>query len=300
MASKLSNRSAIRAYTCIHLLLWSVAILTGPRSYAQSPDPPTGAVPPSMKHPLVPSHGNDLLGVFYLASGTSPHPTAILFHGFPGFEQNLDLAQALRRAGWNVLALHYRGSWGVGGAFSFMHCVEDADAEVNFITDPKNVALYRIDVHRIVVIGHSLGGAIAVSAAARNPIVKGAVLLSAWNVGAKRATEDDGMAKALASGENLAPIQGADGTTLAHEAYTHRAQLDMNQLAPLIAPRPILIITANDGSDQFATPFESALHSAGDDKVFSHHFATDHSYSGTRPELIDIVLEYLKGIADRP
>ena len=34
----------------------------------------------------------------------------ILFHGLPGNEQNLDLAQAIRRANWNVLTLHYRGS----------------------------------------------------------------------------------------------------------------------------------------------------------------------------------------------
>jgi pimeloyl-ACP methyl ester carboxylesterase len=246
-----------------------------------------------MKHPLVPSHGSNLLGVFYLASGSKPHPTAILFHGFPGFEQNLDLAQSLRRAGWNVLALHYRGSWGVDGTFSFLNCVEDADAEVRFITDPKNVALYRIDPNRIVVIGHSLGGFIAVSAAAHNVAIKAAVLLSAWNVGAPRSSEDDGMAKALSSGENLAPIKGTDGTTLAHEEFTHQAQLNMVQLAPQIAPRPVLVVTATDGSDQFATPFMAALRSAGDTKISSSHFETDHSYSGARLELIQTVLTFL-------
>ncbi len=250
-----------------------------------------------MKHPLVPSHGNNLLGVFYLAAGSNPHPTAILFHGFPGFEQNLDLAQALRRAGWNVLALHYRGSWGVSGSFSFTHCAEDADAEVKFITEPNNAELYHIDVNRIVVIGHSLGGAVAVSAAAHHPEIRGAVLLSAWNVGAVRTGEDDGMAKALASGENLAPIQGADGTTLAHDAFIHRAQLDMDQLAPSLAPRPVLIVTANDGSEQFAVPFSAALRGSGDEKVTSRHFDTDHSYSTARLELISTVLDYLKTIS---
>ena len=45
----------------------------------------------------VPSHGERLLGVFYLAAGAGPHPTAIVMHGFPGYEQNLDIAQTLRR-----------------------------------------------------------------------------------------------------------------------------------------------------------------------------------------------------------
>ena len=278
------------------LMLGSLLASTSTEAYAQPSAASVDTAPAMMKHPLVPSHGDNLLGVFYLASGSKPHPTAILFHGFPGFEQNLDLAQALRRAGWNVLALHYRGSWGVGGTFSFMHRVQDADAEVSFVTDPKNAQLYRVDVSRIVVIGHSLGGAITVSAAAHDPRIKGAVLLSAWNVGAERESENDGMANALASGENLAPINGADGATLAHEAFIHRAQLDMDQLAPGSSPRPVLIVTANDSSDEFAAPFASALHAAGDAKVTSVHFATDHLYSSTRLELIACVLAFLKRI----
>jgi len=86
--------------------------------HAQTPspisaDPPSdSANPASLVEIAVPSHGAQLLGAFYLASGVGPHPIAIIYHGFPGYEQNLDLAQALRRAGYNVLAVHYRGSWG--------------------------------------------------------------------------------------------------------------------------------------------------------------------------------------------
>lgn len=49
------------------------------------------------------SHGNRLNGIVYLANGAGPHPTVVLLHGFPGNEKNLDLAQALRRDGFNVL-----------------------------------------------------------------------------------------------------------------------------------------------------------------------------------------------------
>ena len=56
--------------------------------------------------------------------------TVVLLHGLPGNEQNLDLAQAIRRAGWNVLTLHYRGAWGSPGQFSLQHVLEDADAAV--------------------------------------------------------------------------------------------------------------------------------------------------------------------------
>jgi len=38
--------------------------------------------------------------IVYEAQGAGPHPTVVLLHGFPGNEQNLDLAQAIRRADW--------------------------------------------------------------------------------------------------------------------------------------------------------------------------------------------------------
>src|SRR5690348_9440929 len=142
------------------------------------------AKPAATEQMAIPSHGENLLGVFYLAAGAQAHPTAIIFHGFPGYEQNLDIAQFLRAHGWNVLAMHYRGSWGVKGDFSFEHAAEDADTEVRFLLDPANAEKYRIDSRRLVVIGHSMGGYMAASAAAHNPRVAAAVLISAWNIGA--------------------------------------------------------------------------------------------------------------------
>jgi diadenosine tetraphosphate (Ap4A) HIT family hydrolase len=133
-------------------------------------DPPAdAAVPASMVALQLPSQGAMLNAVLYLASGAGPHPTMVLLHGFPGNEQNLDLAQAVRRAGWNVLTLHYRGSWGSPGAFSFAHAAEDARAALAFLHRNDVWQPYRIDTNRIVIAGHSMGGMMAASAAARRP-----------------------------------------------------------------------------------------------------------------------------------
>jgi pimeloyl-ACP methyl ester carboxylesterase len=51
-----------------------------------------------------------LNALFYAAAGAGPHPTALMLHGLPGKEQNIDCVQSIRRAGWNVLTIHYRGS----------------------------------------------------------------------------------------------------------------------------------------------------------------------------------------------
>jgi hypothetical protein len=47
--------------------------------------------PAAMYQLAIPSHDAALFGVFYRAAGGDPHPTVLLLHGLPGFEQNGDL-----------------------------------------------------------------------------------------------------------------------------------------------------------------------------------------------------------------
>jgi predicted alpha/beta-fold hydrolase len=61
----------------------------------------------SMVTMQIPSHGTLMNALVYVAAGAGPHPAVILLHGFPGNERNLDLAQDMRRAGWDVLYFNY-------------------------------------------------------------------------------------------------------------------------------------------------------------------------------------------------
>ena len=259
----------------------------------------TANAPASMRQMILPSHDSMLLGVFYFAAGTDPHPTAIILHGFPGFEQNLDLAQTLRARGWNVLAMHYRGSWGVKGDFSFQHAAEDADTEVRYLLDPANAQKYHVDTHRVIVIGHSMGGYMAASAAAHNPEIAGAVLISAWNIGADY---DAGTpaghptiekeASLLEEDSNLLPLSGTSGEALAREIYDHKQSLNFLNLAPAISSRPVLVLTANDGLEPTDHFLVEALRKSGDAHVAEQHWDTDHSYSDRRSELANAILEW--------
>jgi pimeloyl-ACP methyl ester carboxylesterase len=261
----------------------------------------TANPPAAMQQVILPSHGNNLLGLFYLAAGAGPHPTAIIFHGFPGFEQNLDLAQTLRAHGWNVLAMHYRGSWGVKGNFSFEHAAEDADTQVRFLLDPATAQKYRVDTHRIIVIGHSMGGYMAASAMAHSPQVAAAVLISAWNIGggfenrhqpdSKPSTLKD-EAKSLSKDDNLAPLAGTSGLALAREIRAHQQALNFLNLASQIAPRPVFVITAGDGLAPSDHALAEAIQKAGDTHVTERHWDTDHGYSGQRAELADAILRW--------
>src|SRR5690348_815018 len=154
-----------------------------PPSPAIEDAPIDKSVPAGMTAFVLDSEGAGMNAVVYTAAGAEPHPTLLLLHGFPGNEQNLDLAQAARRAGWNVLTLHYRGAWGSEGDFSFGHAAEDAANALAFLRTPEAVAKFRIDPRRIAVAGHSMGGFMAASAAAGDPDVVGLWLLDAWNPG---------------------------------------------------------------------------------------------------------------------
>lgn len=264
--------------------------------------PPSAAISAATQQMALPSHGSTLLGIFYLAAGAGPHPTAIVFHGFPGYEQNLDIAQVLRAHGWNVLAMHYRGSWGVKGNFSFAHAVEDADNQVRFLLDPPNAQKYRIDPHRIVVIGHSMGGYMAASAMAHNPQVAAGVLISAWNISTGISNSDGKQptlaeeAKDLSEDNNLTPLTGTSGLALAREIRDHRQTLNFLNLVPQIAPRPVFIITASEGLAPQDHALAEALAKAGDTRVTERHWDTDHSYSGERAELSRAVLDWASNL----
>jgi len=134
---------------------------------AVTTDPaPDKANPAAMQSFQLPSHGALLNAFVYIASGAGPHPTVILLHGFPGNERNLDLAQSIRRAGWNALYFDYRGSWGSPGEFSFTHCIEDTEAAIAYLRDSVHASAFRGDAKTIVLAGHSMGGFMAYQAGA--------------------------------------------------------------------------------------------------------------------------------------
>ncbi|SDE99436.1 alpha/beta hydrolase family protein [Terriglobus roseus] len=291
----------MRTYLLTGILL-SASTLHGQTTSSIAADPPADSQhPSSLVEIAVPSHGAQLLGALYLASGSEPHPTAIIYHGFPGYEQNLDLAQTLRRAGYNVLAVHYRGSWGISGNFSYQHVIEDADAQVQWATSPEVVAKYRIDPKRVVVIGHSLGGYASLSAAAHNPSVVAAVSISGASlgtrfVGLKDEDKEQAVAKASARIDptDLLPLAGTSATALSGEVFDHRTEWNFLKLTPSLGKRPILLITAADGTGPNSATLLQALKAQGNTASTQVEVKTDHPFSDHRIALQQAILDFLK------
>jgi pimeloyl-ACP methyl ester carboxylesterase len=260
--------------------------------------------PASMATVQVPSHGALLNGIVYVAAGAGPHPVVALLHGFPGNEKNLDLAQAIRRAGWDVLYFNYRGSWGSPGDFSFTHAMEDTQAAIAFLRDPAMAKKLRADSSRIVLIGHSMGGFMASYGAAQDPAIQAVSMISAWDIGreglaALKAGNEEAAVKPLAASlaENgLSPLAGCTAESLAREILANRSRWDFVDYAGKLAPRPVLITTSDDGLAPSEGALADALRKAGDTRVTLVHMATDHGYSDHRIALETAVIEWLESL----
>jgi dipeptidyl aminopeptidase/acylaminoacyl peptidase len=251
--------------------------------------------PAIMEAPDILSHGSRLNAVFYLASGSGPHPTALLLHGFPGNEKNMDLAYVLQRAGWNVLFPNYRGSWGSAGTFSFANAVEDTQSAVDFLRDPANVQKYRIDSKRIVLVGHSMGGFMAAYVAAHDPQVAALVMICAWNIGPTvlRAADNGRSDNYKNSSPRLA---GTTPEGMMSEAKYNALKWSYVDYAPLLNNRPVLIMESNDRNRDDNQAMAEALRKAGNLRVTEKFTETDHSFSDHRIALQIAILDWLQSL----
>jgi pimeloyl-ACP methyl ester carboxylesterase len=275
---------------------------------AVAADPaPDRAYPAAMQSFQLPSHGALLNAFAYIAAGAGPHPTVILLHGFPGNERNLDLAQSIRRAGWNALYFDYRGSWGSPGAFSFTHCIEDTDAAIAYLRDPVHAAALRADRNTIVLAGHSMGGFMALQAGARDAGIKAIITISAADMGASRlqsipAGKRDLAVNKLASllaAEGMAPLSGTTAVSLADEVFSNAAQWNFASLAPQLVTRPLVLITSDDGWSAASDALATAVTRLGGQKVKAIHMPTDHAYSDHRLALQQAVLDSLAHLSQK-
>ena len=245
----------------------------------------------------IPTHGLLINGVLYKAGGPGLHPTVVLYHGLPGNEQNLDLAQAMRRDGWNVLTLHYRGSWGSPGDYSFTHVFEDAQAGLDFVRDPANAAKYGVDTHKIVVVGHSLGGMAASFVGDHNSDLAGVGMISAANF----AMFGHGMARPQLvqfMSENMESLN-TTSEKIADEAMAGAAGWNFVTFAPNLAKHPLLLVTSDDGLAGASNALAKADRDTRGAPVTEVHIATDHSYSDHRIALEAAVIHWLDGLSAR-
>ena len=173
-------------------------------------------------------------------------------------------------------------------------------------------AKLRSDPQSIVLIGHSMGGFVALQTGSLDPGIRTIVNNSAADLGTSSlqtvpANMHDLAVSGLASGfaaEGMAPLAGTTAVSLANEALANAARWNFVSLAPKLENRPVvekthhnagrlLVITSNDGLTAANDAFVEAARKYGDEDVIAVHIFTDHSYSDHRIALEQVVLDAL-------
>ena len=286
-------------------LIIALALFTSVPALAQTSaviaDPPVDAAHPAAQVAFVlPVKDGAMNAVMLLASGAGPHPTLLLLHGFPGNEQNLDLAQAARRDGWNVLTLHYRGSWASPGTFSLSSAAEDAHAALAFLRTPAVAAKFRVDPARIAVAGHSMGGFMAADAAADDPAVIGLFLIDAWDIGREAhglATPEGRKAWHEEAVGDLPPLTGTSEAALSAEMIAKAERFSLEARIAAYGSRPLAVYGAARGNGVGNLAYLLAAHKAGNTHLIGALWNTDHPFSDKRIALTQALIEWLDEIA---
>jgi pimeloyl-ACP methyl ester carboxylesterase len=281
-------------------LFASPALATDP--VLSDPSQIDAAHPPATLVLPLKSHGSRLNASIFLANGAGPHPTVLLLHGFPGYEKNLDLGQSLRRAGFNVLFFHYRGSWSSEGQFSFTNVLEDVQSALSFLREPASRSSYRVDSDRLVLFGHSMGGFAALVGAAIDTGVICTAAVSPFNVAAstrilRQAENAETRAGFTAFVDNAVPINGISGAALLEEAEVRGDAWDISSLGPQFRGRQVLLVGAQrDRVLPTQIHYHPVVERFSTDPAikFTHHLMDgDHAYSWTRIALTRVVTEWM-------
>jgi pimeloyl-ACP methyl ester carboxylesterase len=258
--------------------------------------------PPLVEELTFNSEGHRLTGFIYIANGPGPHPTVLLLHGFPGNEKNLDIAQVLRRAGFNVMFFHYRGAWGSEGEYQVLKGYEDALAALNFLREPDNASKYRVNTDKLSVLGHSLGGYVSLATGRRDKglICVGAmspVNMGVWTEGVN--ANDPALDRIVHYSDTLFMLQGFSGDEMRRQMKSAvPEEVDTTLFGPDLRGKSVFMVV---GEEDTVTPGPLMLdpvvaaYSKEDKIKLQHHtISGDHSYSWSRVHLTRLVLAWMQ------
>ncbi len=273
----------------LFLMLLSVSGHAQPDSIVLKDIQWDAAAPAGSVELFIPSGNSLMAGFIYKANGPQKHPTLLLLHGYPGNERNLDLAQAVRAHGWNVIYFDYRGSWGSQGQFSFENCVQDVVNTVAFCK--KYSDSLRIDTSNIVLFGHSMGGWICLKALAALPGIQKGFALSTWDIYGDFKNVTPALLTTMANNPDNGMSYFVLNTSV-EKIFTpviNNLSYYNLQHEPALAAKQIIMLDEHDGNKQLAESLRK-----NNQKYFEYEvWPTDHAFTNKRISLINKVIAFV-------
>lgn len=280
------------------ILIFSNAVFAGSAHTDPVVDP---NAPPAINELMIPS-GDDLMaGNIYIANGPGPHPTVVQLHGFPGNEKNLDLAQAIRRSGFNVVFFHYRGAWGSEGAFSLLQLDDDALAVLSYLRRPEVAQRLRVDVNKLSLLGHSMGGFAALSAGHMDNklVCVGAMAPANFAVYAAAINaKDPGIEGFKAYVDGIFVLGDFSGNAMVEQLTSVPIEtLDTTKFGPGLHGKSVLLVIGDKDSvttaEEMFDPVVNAYSELEGFRLQHLKIPGDHSFSWSRIKLADVLVDWL-------
>lgn len=256
--------------------------------------------PSDLKGFTIPAkNGERMYACLFQPQGGGPRPTVLLLHGYPGDENNYDLAHVFQRAGYTVVIFHYRGTWGSEGLFSLGHVLEDVSSAVGFIRQHSGEETFQFDAEKLMIIGHSMGGFAALQTAARDSHLLGAAAIAAFDfsLASKMPCLHEAIQKEFA---DCLPIHRIDLDGLMKEIDENAMNWSFPALADGLSTKPVCLIGAEKDvislPKYHLTPLAELLRQNAGAKVTVKLLDDGHCLSGTRIELAEILLSWMNSL----
>ncbi|MGZ5332563.1 MAG: alpha/beta hydrolase family protein [Solirubrobacterales bacterium] len=228
-------------------------------------------------HPQPTREGSDegLAHALWLPDSDPPWPGVLIVHGAGSRKENhADFARLANANGWAALAFDARGHGESKGEMSPGAVADVARMAGLLAAEPG------VDPDRVIARGSSMGGFLALHAAAVSPRIAGVIAICPAG--------EDGLRRALKRGELEMRVGDVDGL----RAWL--AEHDLRNAVELIGPRPLIFLHA-EGDEQIPYTWSQELYerAIGPRRLIlapgGHHRSVQHD-----PELQTTALRWIE------
>ncbi len=241
--------------------------------------------------------GLKLAALFDEPSTPGPHPLVIILHGFTGWKEEdhlVALAEALPKVGIAALRFDAPGSGESEGTWAETYRL------TNYLNDVPDVLAFAkaslpVDPDRIAIWGHSMGGFVALAAAARHPrdfkAVCGCQPSNGWKM-----LSDDRVARWKNQGHEVFSSSRFPHIELPYAFYEDRQQYNALTEVPHLA-MPSLFIAGTLDTTVPADGIKKMIEAAPEPKRY-REYPANHFYKRDSEILATITADTVKFFSD--
>jgi len=286
---------AISAFVCSLGLLGACGAMKPYDPVVEDPLVVDREFPFDVKALRLSSGGVELFGTLREAQGRGPHPTVVVARGFPDPESNVDVAMALRRAGFNILSFYYRGFWGMGGYYTMMNSLEDLKAVIESLRTERAEKEWRVDRKRIILLGYSFGGPIALKAASQDPEIRALILMDASDLRFYKNLSPKDYEDGVSEIDTTFGVR-ASGKQVIDEIVAQQDFWDPIRSVRGLSGKCVLSVLATNGEakHQFPPYFTDAMRA--NERFTAVTLDTDHGFIDHRIALTRTVVSWAQGL----